>query len=139
MQLLMWLITAGVALFGLPLNLAVIWIYTKKNSKLNKSGQREFPLMFAAIDLIALIFALPLHTFAAQFYIDKELALNELKDGLNIALIFSFNFLFLFAMNGYLFTLITSTVDKFYAVYFPFKYRLTVDARVYCKRRRSVT
>ena len=59
---LVWLIVAAVLVIGLPINSAIIRIYTKKDSRVNKSGQREFPLIFATIDFLALIICLPLHT-----------------------------------------------------------------------------
>ena len=101
-------------LVGVLVNVAVIWIYTSKNSRVNKSGQREFPLMFAAIDLFAVTVILPLSAIFIYF-----------KDSVSFPFLFQafMNFCFLFAMCGYLFCLITATVDKFYAVYFPFKYR----------------
>ena len=106
--------TTTVWLVGVLVNVAIIWIYTSKNSRVNKSGQREFPLMFAAIDLFAVTLILPISAVFICFKnsVDFPFVLKMLL-----------NLFFLFAMCGYLFCLITATVDKFYAVYFPFKYR----------------
>ena len=108
-------VTGVVLLLGVFVNTLIIWIYSRKNSRLNKSGQREFPLVFAAIDLIALTVCLPLQTL---------FMLKIFKESSHAALAFIFNLFFLFIMNGYLLALITATVDKFYAVYHPFSYRL---------------
>ena len=113
----------GIAIFavvilcvGVLVNAAVIWIYTSKNSRVNKSGQREFPLMFAAIDLIAVTIKLPLHTTVIYYLKSGVYPSTFLREPLHFA--------FGFVLYGYLFCLLTATVDKFYAVYFPFKYRL---------------
>ena len=113
---LVWLLVATFLGTGLPLNTAIIWIYTKKNSRVNKSGQREFPLIFATIDLIALVIGLPLHTFLKADIVGKW--------SKHVAWVKLFDFVFLFVIYGYIFALITATVGKFYAVYYPFKYRL---------------
>ena len=107
--------TTTVWLVGVLVNVAVIWIYTRKNSRVNKSGQREFPLMFAAIDLFVVTLVLPMSAIFIHF-----------MESVSFPFLFQafMNLCFLFAMCGYLFCLITATVDKFYAVYFPFKYRL---------------
>ena len=105
---------AAVWLVGALVNAAVIRIYTSKNSRVNKSGQREFPLMFAAIDLIAMTIVLPIQTVFVHY--------GESGFYPFVILVLA-NYSFLFVMYGYLFCLITATVDKFYAVYFPFKYR----------------
>ena len=99
---------------GATANAVVIWIYTRKNSRVNKVGQREFPLLFAAIDLIAL-----LSTIIGEVYEHMKYDTVEYRVFLTL-----FNFCFIFNLNGYLFGLITASVDKLYTVYFPFKYRL---------------
>ena len=108
--------TTVVWLVGVLVNAAIIWIYTKKNSRVNKSGQREFPLMFAVIDLIAITITLPTNiAFVCLKYKNGSYSIIH-AEFLNI----SFNFV----LFGYILCLLTATVDKFYAVYFPFKYRL---------------
>ena len=109
------IVSAVILIIGVPLNAAIIRIYTRKNSKVNKSGQREFPLMFAVIDLIALM-SLPFDGIRAS---------QTFGTAVYMALDLIFSFIFIFGINGYLFGLLMATVDKFYAVYFPFKYRIT--------------
>ena len=124
-RLVEYIASLVILFIGVPLNAAIIRIYTSKNSRVNKSGQREFPLMFAAIDVIALLLALPLHTYTKIFNQDRtSQRVDILSDAKDLVPLLAFNMIFLFAMNGYLFALITSTVAKFYAVYFPFKYSL---------------
>ena len=108
-------VSALIFAIGVPLNAAIIRIYTKTNSKVNKSGQREFPLIFAVIDLIAL------------FSVIFGVLYRHMKQGTTEFRVFQalFNFIFGFTLNQYLFGLITASVDKLYAVYFPFKYRFT--------------
>ena len=102
-------------LIGVPSNVAVIWIHTRKASRL---ATNKFPLIFATIDLIAIFLALPLH-FVAEFLV--HLSADSVLTGV-------FNSSGIFVMNAYLSTLLMATVDKFYAVYFPFKYRLKRSA-----------
>ena len=101
------LVIVSFLLVGVPSNVAVLWIHTRKNSRVAKN---RFPLIFAAIDLFALVASLPLlqYAFGTRFesvsyttYINASPA---------------------FAVNGYLMTLFMATIDKFYAVMFPFKY-----------------
>ena len=117
MENIVGVVVIAVLLFvvGVAINAAVIWIYTSKNSRVNKSGQREFPLMIAAIDCFAVVIVLPCGTVSG---IITAQGLNH-PTAFNVTL----NFLFLFVMYAYVFCLIAATVDKFYAVYFPFKYR----------------
>lgn len=102
-----------ILLIGVPLNAVVIRIYTRKISRVNKSGQREFPLMFAAYDLVAL--------FSIVFR-EAHMAQTQGTTA-DVVLMWTFNFILLFVVNGYLMALISATIDKFFAVYFPFKYR----------------
>ena len=97
------LIIVSFLLVGVPSNVAVIWIHTRKNSRV---ARNRFPLIFAALDLFALLAGLPVHQVAFEPQGDMTY--------LNAALAF--------AVNGYLITLFVATVDKFYAVMFPFKY-----------------
>ena len=97
------LIIVSFLLVGVPSNVAVLWIHTRKNSRVAKN---KFPLMFAALDLFALLAGMPAHHVAFEPSGDITY--------LNAALAF--------AVNGYLMTLFMATIDKFYAVMFPFKY-----------------
>ena len=104
-------ITAVLLLIGVPTNAAVVWIHTRKDSRVAKN---KFPLIFAAIDLIAIVTVLPLGIFyGIQSPTQAQIAVKDL-----------YNSLLLFLLNGYWAALLSATVDKFYAVFFPFKYRL---------------
>ena len=95
-------------LVGVPSNSAVIWIHTRKDSRVAKN---KFALIFAAIDLISLVVALPMRLVHEVY---SDVSATE-----NLA-----NVIAVFVVNGYLCTLMTATTDKFYAVMFPFDYRL---------------
>ena len=96
---------------GVPTNITVIWIHTRKDSRVAKN---KFPLIFAAFDLIAMLVALPLEiSYAVQPPTQAMIGIGELHIGL-----------LSFLLNGYWAALLSATVDKFYAVFFPFKYRL---------------
>ena len=101
------LVIVSFLLVGVPSNVAVLWIHTRKNSRVAKN---RFPLIFAAIDLFALVTSLPLirYIFETRGQVTPDSAY------LTTAL--------MFAINGYLMTLFMATVDKFYAVMFPFRY-----------------
>ena len=99
------LVIVSFLLVGVPSNVAVLWIHTRKNSRVAKN---RFPLIFAAIDLFALVTAMPA----------SHLAFENSGESDSIYL----NVTFQFALNGYLITLFMATFDKFYAVAFPFKY-----------------
>ena len=98
-------------LVGVPSNSAVIWIHTRKNSRVAKN---KFPLIFAVIDLIALLVTLPLqlsiiigdHTPPYM-----NCVVCEIRTGVGI-----------YVVNSYLSTLLMATIDKFVAVMYPFKY-----------------
>ena len=110
-QVRVWHFVAMTALLliGVPSNGAVIWIHTRKNSRVAKN---KFPLIFAAIDLIALLLSLPLHASMSERYtLDMTCAVCEIQNGVAI-----------FMVNGYLSTLLMATIDKFWAVMYPFKY-----------------
>ena len=94
-------------LVGVPSNVAVLWIHTRKNSRVAKN---RFPLIFAAIDLFALVTSLPL----IQYIFETRGRVSPNSGYLNASLGF--------AVNGYLMTLFMATIDKLYAVLFPFKY-----------------
>ena len=96
-------------LIGVPSNGAVIWIHTRKNSRLAKN---KFPLIFAIIDFIALIVTLPLYAiFGSDSPLDLTCAVCEIRNSVGI-----------YVVNSYLSTLLMATMDKFVAVMFPFKY-----------------
>ena len=101
------LVIVSFLLVGVPSNVAVLWIHTRKNSRVAKN---RFPLIFAAIDLFVLVTSLPLLQYA--------FGTRGTSDSNSIYL----NITFVFAMNCYLMTLFMATIDKFYAVMFPFKY-----------------
>ena len=101
------LVIVSFLLVGVPSNVAVLWIHTRKNSRVAKN---RFPLIFAALDLFALVAPLPFHHQA--FKTGGEAAPDSVY--LTTAL--------MFAVNGYLQTLFMATFDKLYAVMFPFKY-----------------
>ena len=96
-------------IIGIPSNIAIIWLHTRKRSQVAKN---KFPLIFAMIDLIA-ITALPVRIFQD---FSKARWLDQLFSDVSL-------FVFAFAMKGYLLALLMATVDKFYAVFYPFKYR----------------
>ena len=101
------LVIVSFLLVGVPSNVAVLWIHTRKNSRVAKN---RFPLIFAAIDLFTLVTSLPLLH-------------NALESGEKpVSNSIYYNVSSTFAVNGYLVTLFMATVDKFYAVMFPFKY-----------------
>ena len=101
------LVIVSFLLVGVPSNVAVLWIHTRKNSRVAKN---RFPLIFAAIDLFALVTALPAQQYA--FENRGESASDSLLLNISSA----------FLLNGYLMTLLMATIDKLYAVMFPFKY-----------------
>ena len=109
MQKTLWhaLAVGTLLLVGVPSNVAVIWIHTRKNSRVAKN---RFPLIFAGLDLFVLCTALLL----------LPINFETMDSGANDFI--PFNVCFLFAINGYMMTLLMATVDKFYAVLFPFKY-----------------
>ena len=100
-------------LIGVPTNIAVIWIHTRKDSRVAKN---KFPLIFAAIDLIAMAILISVPIESLRVMQRLPTALHTVLAIQNAAL--------LFATNGYLTTLLMATLDKFYAVVLPFKYRL---------------
>ena len=101
------LVIVSFLLVGVPSNVAVLWIHTRKNSRVAKN---RFPLIFAAIDLFALFTTLTLIQYAFETGGGSAPDNVYLNASLSISL------------NGYLMTLFMATVDKFYAVMFPFKY-----------------
>ena len=101
------LVIVSFLLVGVPSNVAVLWIHTRKNSRVAKN---RFPLIFAALDLFALVTALPL-----QHYTFKTRGAYGPNNTF-------FNMCSTFSVNGYFITLFMATIDKFYAVMFPFQY-----------------
>ena len=104
------LIIVSFLLVGVPSNVAVLWIHTRKNSRVAKN---RFPLIFAAIDLFALAANLPF-----QPYVFERRAEPVSNDILHAY----FTITIMLVINGYLQTLFMATFDKFYAVVFPIKY-----------------
>ena len=94
-------------LIGVPTNTAVVWIHTRKNSRVAKN---KFPLIFAAIDLVSLVMALPMRL------------VHEIYSHV-VATEYIANVMAVFVLNGYLFAHMTATTDKLYAVMLPFEYR----------------
>ena len=90
-RLVEYIASLVILFIGVPLNAAIIRIYTRKNSRVNKSGQREFPLMFAAIDIIAFI-SIPIDGIIAS-----QASVTLAKRALN--LFFNMIFIFLFSQN----------------------------------------
>ena len=88
------LFVAGFFVLGVPLNIAVVWIYRRKGSSLR---QNKFPLLFAAFDLFAGLIVLPLQP---PRYLVSDVWVYEIHNGLST-----------FLMNGYLFTLFMATHD----------------------------
>ena len=101
------LVILSFLLVGVPSNVAILWIHTRKNSRVAKN---RFPLILAALDLFALGTALPLLRYA--FRTRLEFVAYRTYHDISLA----------FAINGYLMTLFMATIDKLYAVMFPFKY-----------------
>ena len=101
------LIIVSFLLVGVPSNVAVLWIHTRKNSR---AAKNKFPLIFAAIDLFTLVAVVPVSRYAFE------------KRGESPSDSIFLNTTFSFGLNGYLIALFMATIDKFYAVMFPFKY-----------------
>ena len=106
--------SVSLMLVGIPTNLAVIWIYTRKNSRLS---QNKFPVVFAIIDLVALICCLPVFVIVGDSpdpvtYTGHMRALDIIKE-----------FLFGWQISSYLTTLFMASIDKLFAITFPFQYQ----------------
>ena len=95
-------------LIGLPANATVIWIHTRKHSRL---AQNKFPLILAVVDLAALLTALPLIPFSFS------------KDAFNVVTLFQIHFS-AWQITNYMSTLLMASIDKLYAIMRPFKYKL---------------
>ena len=104
-------VIAVLMFIGVPSNIAVVWIHTRKDSRVAKN---KFPLIFAVFDLIAMLVALPFEiSYGVESPTQAQIGIIEFHTSV-----------LLFLVNGYWAALLTATVDKFYAVFFPFKYRL---------------
>ena len=110
----MIVVVATLIVCGVPSNAAIIWIHSRKNSRLAKN---KFPLIFASIDLFAILINLPLQRITDVLLIAGGTEL------VNRVLFEITNFTFLYIMQGYLFTLLVATAEKFYAITYPLKYR----------------
>ena len=98
-------------LIGVPTNIAIIWIHTRKNSRV---ARNKFALIFAVIDLIAMLVAVPctpIRDLSSRSATQQMLF--EIHNGANVWL-----------LNGYVSTLLLATIDKFYAVSYPFTYQV---------------
>ena len=96
---------------GVPTNITVIWIHTRKDSRVAKN---KFPLIFAVLDMIAMLIALPFGlSHGVQSPTQAQIGVMSFHNGV-----------LLFLLNGYWAVLLCATVDKHHAVFFPFKYRL---------------
>ena len=108
------LAVAVILLVGLPSNAAVIWIYTRKDTA---AGISKFPILFAIIDLIACLVALPLQPFVKNNGFMTLDGFQALIDNLHHVVSFG-------AMNAYLTALLMATIEKMSAVMWPYEYRL---------------
>ena len=102
-------------LIGIPTNLAVIWIYTRKNSRLS---QNKFPVVFVIVDLVALTYPLPVQQFLFLWRKDAD---SQGFSGNILVLDILYEFCFGWQITSYLTTLFMASVDKIFAVTFPFK------------------
>ena len=100
-------------LFGVTSNVAVIWIHTRKNSRVPRD---ENALIFAGINLFALVTSLPM---LPLIYTHVDLGLSAIQ-GFRISTLFSY--CFQFSINCYLVVLLMATFLKFGEVMFPCKF-----------------
>ena len=98
-------------LVGVPTNAVVIWIHTRSKSHLTHN---KFPLIFAAIDLVAILLLLPLFPVAG-YGAEKE-------SPTGIVLYHIFRFISGWILHAYCSTLLLASADKLYAVTSPFYY-----------------
>ena len=100
-------------LVGVPTNAVVIWIHTRSKSHLTHN---KFPLIFAAIDFVAILLELPLFPVAG-YRAEQH----------SVVLAYIFRFLSGWTVHAYCSTLLLASADKLYAVRSPFKYRSKRD------------
>ena len=99
-------------LVGVPTNAVVIWIHTRSKSHLTHN---KFPLIFAAIDLAAILLFLPLFAVAGEG--------AELSSPLLVVLNQFNRLLSFWVVNAYFSALFMASIDKLYAVTSPFNYK----------------
>ena len=99
-------------LVGVPTNAVVIWIHTRSKSHLTHN---KFPLIFAAIDLVAILFLLPLSATVGHGV--------ELTSQVSVLLNKIYRVLSGWSPIAYCSTLLMASADKLYAVTSPFSYR----------------
>ena len=105
-------------LVGVPTNAVVIWIHTRSKSHLTHN---KFPLIFAAIDLVAILMELPL--FPVAGHVAKFRGAEHLNDALS----YIFRFISGWILHAYCSTLLFASAEKLYAVTLPFKYKKKRD------------
>ena len=108
-----------VLLVGVPSNVAVIWIHTRKNSR---APRDEFALILAAINLFALVTSLPM---LPLIYTHVDLGFSFLQV-LKMSELFTDSFQF--SMNCYLATLLIAKIEKFKEVMFDCKHCTSTQA-----------
>ena len=106
-------------LVGVPSNVAVIWIHTRKNSRVARD---EFALIFAGINLFALVTSLPM---IPLMYTRVDLTLSAVGV-CGISELFSY--CFQLSMSCYLIVLLMATIEKFKEVMFTCKLCMTKPA-----------
>ena len=99
-------------LVGVPTNAVVIWIHTRSKSHLTHN---KFPLIFATIDLVAIVLFLPLVPVAGEG--------ATLSSPLLVLLHQVTRVLAYWIMNAYFATLVMASLGKLYAITSPFGYR----------------
>ena len=105
-------------LIGVPVNAAIIWIHTRSTSHLTHN---KFPIIFATIDVVVLT-SLPIAPIAGRG--------AELSSPVTVALSYFYDVLFGWMVHAYCSTLLLASVDKLYAVTYPFAYRRKHDVIV---------
>ena len=100
-------------LVGVSSNVAVIWIHTRKNSRVPRD---EFALVLAGISIFALVTSLPM---LPLIYAHVDLNLSSIQV-FRISAIF--NYCFQFLMNYYLVMLLMGTLQKIGEVMFTCKF-----------------
>ena len=98
-----------VLLVGVPSNVAVIWIHTRKNSR---APRDEFALILAGINLFDLVTSLPM---LPLIYTHVDLGFSFLQV-LKMSELFTDSFQF--SMNCYMIALLMATIEAFSAVMF---------------------
>ena len=103
-------------LVGVPTNAVVIWIHTRSKSHLTHN---KFPLIFAAIDLVAILLFLTLFPVAGHG--------AERDSAAAVVFYHIFRVVSGWIIHAYCSTLLLASADKLYAVTYPFDYKLKSD------------